>query len=487
MSALLESLNENLVYTQNGAKAFKSTKSAILDFFAMGGAFRQRSDQEITDLFEEAWKENAELALKALFYLRDIRGGQGERRTFTIILKWLGWYHPNEIRTLVKLIPIYGRWDDLYALSWTETQDEVIKLLINQLAVDRNSDNPSLMGKWLKSENASSPETKRLATLTREAFGMSPREYRRTLSSLRQKIDVVERKMTAQEWNAINYEAVPSCALVRYKKAFLKQDRARFVQYIKDVANNNAKQNAGALYPYDIVRQVFRECHDPEEEIFLDNAWNNLPNYIGENAENMLAVVDVSGSMFNGNGGIDPINISISLGIYLAEKNKGTFKNHFITFSEIPTLVEIAGDTIADKCLNIQRSSWGMKTNIEAAFDLILTKAVDNNLPQSELPSRVVIISDMEFNKASNDKGGFLFRKVQDGFEGFGYKCPGLVFWNVNSIQNQNPMTMNDQGVQLVSGASPAIFKALLAGEMLNAYDLMLSVLESDRYEAIKL
>jgi len=481
----------NYTYTENGAIAKKTTNSDVLDLFARGGALRNQSQNEIKSIFDRAYCEDRLLALKTAFYIRDIRGGQGERRTFRIILKHISERTPEVLLKNINLIPEYGRWDDLYSLFDTKLEEEVTTLMFQQLIKDMNSDFPSLLAKWLKSENASFKGTKRLAQKTRKAFGWTPRKYRKTLSTLREKLRIVERKMSAGNWEEINYGQVPSKAAMIYKNAFMRHDPKGYETYIRGLEKGEEKINASTLYPYELVREAYKDLEynlpdlKPHERKIINEQWKALPDYIGEKSENSIAVVDTSGSM----SGL-PIQVALSVGLYLAEHNNGPYKDKFITFSNKPELIEVKGTTFCDKVANMNGAHWEMNTDIEAVFDLILNVALNNHLHQNELPKKLYIISDMEFDDATgrwdkDDLNKTLFNEIKIKFNKANYIMPDLVFWNVDSRNQQFPMSINDRGFQLVSGCNPSIFEYTMKGEFLSAYDFMLQVINSERYEKI--
>lgn len=480
----------NETRTANGAKAFASTKSFVLDLFSMGGAFRNRSDQEVAELFSKAFAENPLLAMKTLFYIRDIEGGQGERRFFRVVLKHLALHHPEALRKNLHLIPKFGRYDDLWVLLETDLKDEVIDLVRKQLSLDKNVDHPSLLGKWLPSLNASSYKTKKYAKIIQEELRLTPRQYRKMLSSLREKINIVETKLTKRDYESINYNKIPSRAGLIYRKAFLRNDGERYAEFLDSLTKGDVKINTKTLYPYDIVRKALEGYdgrnvwnYSESEELtsqeiqLLDSQWNNLPDFIGEHKENSIAVVDTSGSMYG-----TPIEVAISLGIYLAERNKGVFHNHFFTFSNKPQLQQIVGSNIVEKVRNLSDSKWGNSTNVEAVFRKILNVAIKNNLPQDEMIGKVIIISDMQFNYCTRGVNTHIFKQLEKDFNEAGYKMPLLTFWNVNAFRSNTQFTMNENGVELVSGFSPSIFKNVLSNVSKTPYEFMLEVIDSDRY-----
>lgn len=483
----------NVAYTENGARAHATTESKVVDFFAIGSALRNRTDEDKIQLFVKAFHEDALLALKALFYTRDVRGGQGERETFRVILNYLAKKYPSVITNNVHLIPYYGRFDDLYALFGTPLEEVALSIFRKQFREDLDAEHPSLLAKWLASENASSPKTKALAKKTRIAFGLSPRQYRKTLSMLRKKIQIVEALMSSKEWSKIEYDKLPSKAGLQYRQAFYKNDEERYSDFVGSLKRGEKKVNASTLYPYEIVREYegSMEIHDrkyyinfkannPQNDL-LEAMWNNLPDYVGDNFDNALAVVDTSGSM----RGL-PIQVALSLGLYLAERNKGEFHNHFITFSGSPQLQEIIGDTLGEKLHNMAKADWQMNTNVEKVFDLILNTAIKNSVPQEELPSKLFIISDMQFDRCVHGNNDVtLFKNIRERFELEGYIMPELVFWNVNAFSTNFPVTVDQTGTALVSGCSPSIFKNLLAGKDMTPYGMMLDVLNSERYDLV--
>ena len=491
-----EDNEDNVEYTENGAKVYGSTGSKVLDYFSLGGALRNTPNDEITSLFSEAWAENPLYALRIMYYFRDVRGGQGQRQAFRDQIKYLSFIDPDSVRKNLEMIPVVGRWDDLYALVDTELEDDVFEFMANQAIRDltivkgASKGSISLLGKWLKSENASSFETKRLAKKTREAFGLSQRDYRKTLSILRKAIDVVERKISSNQWKDINYENVPSNAMMKYRKAFYRHDYDGYSDFVSAVKRGEAKVNSSTLYPYEIVEKCYpipfawqsTKLTSTEIEA-LNNQWNALPDYVAGSEENSIAVVDTSGSMDG-----TPINVAMSLGIYMAERAKGPYKDHFITFSMNPKLQKIRGNSIYKKVQNLSKAKWNMNTNLDAVFDLILSAAVKNNITQDEMIQKLYIISDMQFDRCTGYTDVSFFDIIRYQYKAAGYEMPMLVFWNVDTRNNiKVPMKMDDRGFVNVSGFSPSIFKALMDGEMPDAYAMMEKVINDKRYESITL
>ena len=494
----------NYTYTENGAVTHKTTKSDLLDMFAMGAAMRTRSDEDVILMFRKAFKENPVYALKCLFYIRDVRGGQGERRFFRVVMKDLAKFDTAAARRNLKFVPEFGRWDDLYVFVGTPLETDALQIMKDQLALDVECKTPSLLAKWLKSENTSSVESRRLGNITREFFGMSHKQYRKTLSILRERINVLERLMSEGRWDEIEFDKIPSKAGMKYKNAFARHDLERAknenVQTYADFAKDNTKKvNAKALYPYECVHEALnimgnqqgwssRGRHvalDDTQRLMTNKYWDNLADYFNGATFNGIALVDTSGSMSG-----TPIEVAISLGLYCAEKNQGAFANHFISFESNPHWIETAGVDFCDKVYRITGAEWGGSTNVEAAMDLILNVAKQNGCSQDEIPQNLVIISDMEFNYCvtSNNYGrgnvnDTLFEKIAAKYRANGYEMPHVIFWNVNARQANIPMLGNGN-VSFVSGFSPSIFETIMSGK--TGYDLMMEKLDSERYAQIQ-
>lgn len=475
----------NLTHTENGATTYLSTQSECLDLFATIGALRRESDEEITDRFLRAYAENADLAMKTLFFARDVRGGIGERHVFRVILKWLAANEPQSLEKNLPYIAEYGRWDDLLALMGTACEDKALHLIRQQLYVDlaamETGDSISLLGKWLPSVNASNSNTIHQAKRIARSMGMNDVQYRKTLSTLRAKICIIENNLREKDYT-FDYSKQPSKAMFKYRKAFMRNDAERYSAFMNRVAEGTEQLHTGTLMPYEIIQPFFVNGGvDDEERKAIDTTWKAQENFAGD--ENALVVIDGSGSMY---GGADPIpaTVAISLGIYYAERNTGAFHNHFITFSENPRLVEIKGRDIFEKVRYCSRFNEVANTNIQRVFELILKTAVKNRVPQKDMPTKIYIISDMEFDYCTEDCSLTNFEYAQDLFAEYEYQLPEVVFWNVASRNRQQPVTVNDRGVALVSGCNARIFSMLKAG-ILSPYAFMMDVLGSERYAQI--
>lgn len=480
----------NVAYTENGALSNRSTLNNLLDFFAAGGALRERQESDIISLFQKAYGEDALKALKVLFYFRDIRGGQGERRTFRTCLNWLAQNHRDVAIHNLENVPFFGRWDDLYSLEGTQVEALALDLIKRQLETDveamENGQSVTLLAKWLKSENTSSKESVRLARKTREALGWSPRKYRKTLSSLRAYIDVVEVKLCNKEFNSIDFQKVPSKALMNYKGTFKKHDMARWQEYLAKVEKGEAKIQSKALFPYELLKAVWAE-QDEDSIKALDLQWKNQVDYLVDNPHKGLVLADCSGSMTSNN--MLPLAVSVSLAIYFAERNVGPFKDTFMTFSDKCQLQRLCGTNLKEKAHNLTREGWCGSTNLQSAFDAILEVAVKNGVKEEDMPDTLFIISDMEFNAACGVYGQQTtnFDAIKQKYERQGYKMPKIVFWNVNARNDQFPITEDENGVCLVSGCSPSIFKSVMSGKPFNPMAILEETIGQERYNRVTL
>lgn len=500
MNQLLTALKQdfNVTRTENGAVTLRSTMNGVMDLFALGGSYRNRSDEDCITLFKKALQEDETYALRCLFYLRDCRGGQGERRFFRVILKWLANHRPELIRRNLKYVSVMGRWDDLYVFVGTPLEKDAFNIMKHQLALDVECKAPSLLAKWLKSENTSSAESCRLGAITRDHFGMSARQYRKTLSVLRERIRVLERLMSQGRWEEIEFDKIPSKAGMIYRNAFARHDL-----YEKFAKDEKTKVNAKTLYPYEVVAEAFKltrgnsfNCNkvplDDTQRLVINKYWQNLEDYFQGASLDALCVIDTSGSMW-GYEASAPINVAISIGLYCAEKAKGPFAGHYISFSSRPQLIETKGVDFCDKVERIYRTNLCENTNIEATFDMLLNTALQNSCTQSDLPKSIIVVSDMEFDAARGDGWRYnsynrvpsketLMEGIKRKWEAAGYKMPNLIFWCVQSRQDTIPMKV-ENGISMVSGFSPVLFQQIMENK--SAYDLVLDKLNSERYACI--
>lgn len=484
----------NYTRTENGAVTLGTTGSDCLDLFATIGALRRESDEDIVMRFIPAYVEDPDTAMKLLFFARDIRGGLGERRVFRVIFSWLANNAPGSVRRNLQYVAEYGRYDDLLSLMGTPVEKEMLDVVREQLDADRKAlaeDRPvSLLAKWLPSVNASSAETVKAGRKIAKALGMSEAEYRKVLTALRAKIRIIENDLREKDYS-FDYAKQPSRAMFKYRKAFLRNDGDRYQAFIRSVTEGKAALHADNVSPYELVEPLlqcgwnrsdsFMKALTPEEKDALNATWASMPDFGGE--EDALAVIDTSGSMY-WTGRPLPASVALSLGLYFAERNKGAFRNHFIEFSARPRLIGIKGETFADRLRYVASFSEVANTDLEAVFDLILRTAVKNRVPQEQLPAKLIIISDMEFDMCVDNASLTNFENAKKNYERFGYRLPQIVFWNVASRNRQQPVSMNEQGVALVSGVTPRLFSMVAKGD-LSPYKIMMDVIGSERYAKI--
>ena len=445
--------------TNNGALTHSTSLDYCLDMFFLAGASRNMSEYHIITLFEKAFGQNPELAVKILFWARDVRGGAGERRFFHIIMKHIHATYPDVADQLAIHIPEYGYWKDVLATEKPNANN--LDWLSRKLVEEKDS----LLAKWF-------PRKGPWFVAMHRYLDITPKELRTMLVKLTK---VVETQMCAKQWSSINYSHVPSIAMNRYRNAFFKHDNARMAEFIQDVLDGKTKINASAIFPH----QLYQAAKGQGDMAAIEAQWNALPDYMKDSTERILPVCDVSGSM----QGL-PMDVSVSLGLYISERNRGIFKDAFITFSETPEMEYLQG-TFSQRMRQLEGANWGMSTNLEAVFQLILDKAVQHQLPETEMPTKLLIISDMEFNEASNGKTNL--DAIRELYTEKGYKMPQIVFWNVNGRMGNVPAQTHDMGVGLVSGFSPSILKSILKGDVYTPQQLMLDTVMTDRYKRIRI
>ena len=532
-----QQIMNNLTFTENGANALKSTTSAVLDLFVKAPSMLKPNDddiEELKSLIRTAIEEDPQLTLKCIFYLGDIREGAGVRKVFTESIRLLAKEYPKMLKFVLPQIPEFSRWDVLVkALLYTDFEDALTGIIRYQLETDLESTTPSLCAKWLPSPSSSSKNTRKLGRRLSHLLNFSGKKltgdpdidkeikkedniiFSKILTRLRKDLDIVEHYIATIDYYKIDYSKVPSVALNRYQSLFLKYDNARFMKWVYEAAEGKAKINSKRLYPFEIIKNILdnslhflyirNENRISMTKAFLADAqWKNMEDVIEGKELNWLVMADVSGSMEDYDN--IPIATSIATAIYCAEKTQGVFHNKFMTFSKKPEIVDIKGDTICEKVENAYRANFGVNTDLEKAFDLILEVAVNNKLKQEELPQTLLIISDMEFDEArgqyyyhDNEDSKTLFKEIQEKFNKYGYEMPTCVFWNVNA-DVKFPVDSEEKGCILLSGYSNNNFRALLGADLIQEephlidttekvtvtpYESMVSILNSERYEKI--
>lgn len=502
MNAVRQTLNDeyNVSITENGAVGYRTTGKELLDLNFAVASLRKMSDAEVAKRFMKAFCEDKVLAMKWLFYARDVRGGLGERRLFRVVLAELVKSNPEMVIPVINLIPEYGRFDDLWCLLDDEKAVNVIYQIVdNQLKSDWENmaaNKPiSILAKWMPSINASSEKTKEYGKKLCKALKMTEREYRKALSKLRAYLDVVEVKMSDKNWSEIKYEAVPSRANLIYNGAFLRNDEARRREYLGKLEKGEAKINASTLFPHDIVHKYMGATawsRLKAQDATIEALWKALPDTV-KGCGNTIVVADGSGSMtcpVDNNSHVTALEVANALAIYFAEHSSGDFKDKYITFSHNPQIVDFSKCKTLHHKLQVALSHNEVAdTNIEKVFDLILTTAINGNMHQEDLPQNILIISDMEFNSCARSNSGRptqkLFDVIANKYARAGYKMPRLVFWNVNSRTGTIPVKENELGVALVSGFSVNVAKMVMSGKT-DPFECLLETLNSERYVPVE-
>lgn len=476
MSRLIEAAS-NYTTTENGAQTYKSTTNKVLDLFAMGGALRSADSTRIVEMITKAYKKDPVKTLQVLLYLRDVRQGQREKRIYREALKEILKPYiptkgdiPRKHRAILE--KVYNTTIELG--SWKDITDT---LPVNAYAFyvkKHMNDENSLMFKWLPS--ISGPKNSKAESLAKY-LGMTPRQYRKWLSAKRAELKLVETSLCKREWGNIEYDKIPSQASLRYREAFERHDKDRYEEYLNKIKGGlkEAKINTATLSPSQIVKKYLNlNCENEALEVL----WSNLPNY--KNKDNALVIADTSGSMCDNNYG--PLSIALSLALYFAEHNTGIFRDEFITFSEWPEFLKVDRSKSLHERLTIAKdANWGMNTNFKAVFDMILKTAIDYNISEEEMPKTLYCVSDMEFDKATMVNKSTNFEAIVEAYSEAGYSIPKIVFWNVNSRQNNVPVKYNDKGVALVSGSSPSVFSMVVSGD-LDPIKFMESAINKPRY-----
>ncbi len=473
---LVSALQQSNTTTENGMVTNSSSLNNCVDLFFKIGAFRRAEESDVIRVFSLAFGEDPISALRIIFWARDVRGGAGERRVFRIAMEHLAKSNGDAVVRNMSLIPEYGRWDDLLVFFGTDIQDEAFSLI--REALDQNN---GLCAKWM-------PRKGPIANELRKFMGLTPKEYRKKLVSA---TAVVEQSMCSKEWDDINYSKVPSVAAARYQNAFYRNDQKRYSEYIRllsmpsEERPKEVKINAQAVYPYDVIKSLNRGNKDVATE-----QWKALPNYMEGNQEMILPVVDVSGSMnasVSGGSSLSCMDVAVSLGLYISERNEGPFQNHFISFSERPSLQKLTGN-LYERYSQLMESDWGMSTNLELVFKLILNQATKHNIAESEMPSKILILSDMEFNECISDGESLsAMEMIRKKYSDAGYRLPSIIFWNIQSRRGGNnvPVSFDEAGTALISGFSPSILKSILAGSEISPIQIMNQTINSERYQKV--
>lgn len=497
----------NWKLTKNEAPARTTTGDNLIDLFAVIGAMRERKESDIISMWESAYRENPELALRMIFYAGDIRGiGLGERRTFRILIKHLANTHPSVMRKNIENIPYYNRWDSLYELVATPCEQDMWNLVRTQWLEDfgnmKHNKPISLMAKWLASVNASSKKTCMLGRKTARELRLSESMYRHALSKLRAYLKVVEKSMSAQEWATIEYSTVPSYAMKNYSRAFARHDRDRFSSYkegleqkIADGTISQKDIKSATLFPYDLVKKYIeagvgtsyygwsRSSYIGPYDTITEAQWKALPNYLDEEA-NVVVMADVSGSMYSPN--YQPISASLGLALYFAQRNKGIYHNKYMTFTDRPSFLTINENaSLCDQLTQAWNAGVGYSTNLERAFMYILNTAIGNDVKPEDMPKALVVVSDMEIDPFFRGQGLDFLEEMTRRFRNAGYSIPRVCFWCVSARNNTFHAKSTNPNVVFASGYSASAFTSIVKGITKSAYEVMHDTLMDSWYDRV--
>ena len=482
--------------TWNGADTLVTTDSACLDMFGRAGAMRSASVNDKELLFSKAFAEDPDIALKLLFYTRDVRGGYGERDTFNQMFRYLATINTASVVNNLRAVLEFGRAKDLYELIGTPAEDAMWQFMKDQFETDlenkEQNKSISLLAKWIATPDSKSEKTKELGKLTAKKLGYGFKnmsEYKKNLRALRKYLDISEAKMATGKWDEIEYSRCASRFMFTHRAAFKRHDLDRYTEFLDKVDSGEEKMNMGTVTPADIILKVRRDYTTD-----LETMWKSLPDFCNGNA---MVICDTSGSMddygWETRGkvktNIKPIDVAFGLALYFAQRNKGDLKDLMMNFSTEPMFIRLNGATLRDNYRIASQAPVNYSsTDLEAAFKLLLKVCVKNNVKQEEMPEAILVISDMQINcvRGINDGRMTFYSYMKQKYEEAGYKLPQVVFWNVNAVNPSFHAAKADNGVSFVSGFSPVVFKQVMENLGTTPYELMMAVVNSERYSEVK-
>lgn len=468
MSLLEEMLKNSTIENTKGGKYYATTYNSNLDMFSM--LSRNMEENKVLTMFKSAYAEDKKLSVANLLYLLDIRDGKGERRLFKICFKWLCNNDKEYSIKVLNLIGELGRYDYILEGLHTPIEKEVIDLIDKQLKDDYNSEYPSLLAKWLPSRG----QNRKYLTVK---LNLTNKQYRKILSKIRARLKLIETSLCNKEYSEIDFEKVPTKAMLKYRKAFQRHCEDEYSEYLEKASKGEKKINTKGLFAYEIISKIYGKNVNNNEENLYQAMWEQQKDVLNGYDGNILVMADTSGSMtWGGFGSAQPIYSSIGLALYIAERNKGAFKDYYMTFSSRPLLQKVTGKTIVDKVHNVK--TIVQNTNIDKAFELLLETAKNNNIPEEEMPTHIIIISDMEFDNGVYSNGGTNFSGWKKAFKESGYKLPKIIFWNVSGNVMGTPTTKFENDVAMINGFSTSVFENILNIENLTPENVMLTKLE---------
>lgn len=470
MNFLDELKKNNTVTNSKGGQYYNSSYNYNLDIFA--GISRYNDIDEIISKYKKALAEDSTIALANLLYILDVRNGKGERRLFKTLFRYLC---ENERELALKVLPFIselGRWDYILEGLRTTIDKEVVDLIKTQLEEDKVSNNPSLLAKWLPSHRTHKVNSQ-VAKYLMKKLNLKEKQYRKLIVELRNKLNLVECNLSEKEYDKIEFEKVPAKAMLKYRNVFNNKCAGNYTKYLDQVGKGEKEIKTTGLYCYEIIRKLINDRSDENDELY-NLMWENQRDILNGYGKNILVVADTSGSMMQYNG--LPYMNSVGLAIYMAERNNGIFKNHFITFSVEPKIQQIVGNDIREKFENIE--SIVSNTDIDKVFELLLKALKNSNVSVEEMPSHIIIISDMEFDAGVYSENGTNFNGWKKAFNEAGYDLPKIVFWNVAGNTGGLPATKFDNDVIMISGFSTMLLNKLLDLEKFSPVVAMIEALK---------
>jgi hypothetical protein len=470
-------------------------------------AIRGVSDEKLYEYFEKSITEDVIDTFVIAFNIRDIRAGKGERSIGNTMMTFLAMNHQEKFLKVLHLIPEYGRWQDILCFFPkvtpginSEVSEHVVDIVCKQIIrdlSDMNDGKPiSLAAKWMPTENDSMDKRFHLVNVICKKLNITPKQYRTEyIGPLRKYLNIVERLMCQKRWGDIDFSKVPSCAMKKLKKAFEKNTPDFFNGWKISLSKGEVKINAKVLFPHEIIREIRMKCGNNEEDQVLISQWEVMEDEVRKLGilQKSLVIVDNSGSMTDNNN--LPADIAFAMGILISSIVEGDFHNNVISFHDEPTFFELKDGNIYEKYAQIKNSPVGYSTNLQKTFDLILRKAKECKLKQEDMPDKVFIISDMQYNSIETSveygcgygrKNNTNFEEIEEKYLNSGYKRPKIYFWNVNGNIDDFPVSVDDNGTCMISGASPSILKSVFKSGEVSPVQILREVLDDDRYQDIR-
>jgi hypothetical protein len=503
--------------TENGALAHNGTGSACLDLFIK--SVRGLEGEQLLSMMRKAWNENPETLLQIVYNTRDCRKGKGERALYFEMAIWLRTNYWETYKLNLANLVSLGRFKDLIDISCLvhsnklENNTYELGVLASYISKDclcimsdvkENLKNISLAAKWVPTRDniATKPynltskfinvilsldyecneEWVNYINVCKDKYGAKTGEfYRKEIyGPLRRYLKLVETTMSQNNWDEINFSSVPSKAMIKYRRAFKKRIPERLQEYLSKLTKGEEKINISGQTPYDLLHQIFLQnnYYDSDNQIdeVVEAQWTEMLKKSKE--ENKLrrtvSIVDVSGSM-NGT----PMEVAIAMGLFtsLIPDESDPFYRKLITFSSQPQFHTVKGDTLSSMISNVVKMEWGMNTDFNAVFKLILDMGTKLELTQEQMPERVIVYTDMQFDAAQSGKTNF--DEIKTMYANSGYKMPQMVFWNLRaSYSPAMPVTMDESGAAFLSGYSAELLRGLMDGDI-DPIKIMMNVLKS--------